>query len=248
MDEGERNRIDEFWGKRLGCEPALLRTPGLHVIPPDPGTARPSIFLLACSGALLLRGEPGAARTLAAHLAMACGMPEAGTVTHALSARVARIVGPAFLGYRSTAPGSTIDPSLHEVRALAATDTAALSRLRSAVTVTEWEHAGQENATPSAPRIGVFDGERLLAVAAFEILLGTVAHVGVLTHPAARGRGAGRTAAAAAVRAGLAAGLLVQYQTLERNGPSMRIAAALGFSRWGTSLAVRLMPDAELTR
>jgi GNAT superfamily N-acetyltransferase len=121
-----------------------------------------------------------------------------------------------------------------------AADRPALSRLREAVTNEEWEHSGLGRAGPESVAFGAFEDGRLLSAARFERLLGVAAHLGVLTHPAARGRGAGRRVVACAASAAARHGLLLQYQTLESNRASLRIAETLGFECWARSLAVRL--------
>jgi RimJ/RimL family protein N-acetyltransferase len=67
-------------------------------------------------------------------------------------------------------------------------------------------------------------------------------HVGILTHPAYRGRGYGTAVVSAMTTYGLTAGALVQYRALAANVASVAIAQALGFGRFGQTLAVRLTP------
>ena len=67
-----------------------------------------------------------------------------------------------------------------------------------------------------------------------------IAHISVVTHPAYRGRGYGRGVVAHLAATALQAGLIPQYRTLDSNTGSIRIAEALGFERYATSVAVRL--------
>jgi predicted GNAT family acetyltransferase len=67
-----------------------------------------------------------------------------------------------------------------------------------------------------------------------------IAHIAVVTHPSHRGRGYGKAAVAHLAARAIAEGLLPQYRTLDSNQPSLRIAEALGFQRYATSVAVRL--------
>jgi L-amino acid N-acyltransferase YncA len=240
MDDALQRRIDDLWAQRLGCKAALLRKPGIHVL--EPGAAdRASVFLIAREGALLVRGERAAASSLEANLGQGAVLPAPDLVRAALGARVLRVVGPAALGYRDRAPG--IPPGAGALRPLAPSDGAALGRLRDAVTAEEWEHASIGSGSSGTPIFGAFEDERLLAVARFEVILGEAAHLGALTHPAARGRGAGRRAVAAAAQLAAAQGLLLQYQTLVSNHASLRIADALGFASYATCLAVRLVAE-----
>ena len=65
-------------------------------------------------------------------------------------------------------------------------------------------------------------------------------HIGILTHPAYRGRGFGKAVVSAMTTYGLATGAVVQYRTLAGNLASVAIAHALGFQDFGQTLAVRL--------
>jgi GNAT superfamily N-acetyltransferase len=247
MEETTLRRIDDLWARRLGCDASRLGTPGFHALEPDEMASPPALFLLARAGALLVRGAPDATRLLLAVLGGDVSLPSAALIRATLGTKVDRVVGPALLGYRDAAP--ELPPGPGALRCVAAADRPALSRLREAVTSEEWEHSGLGRGGPESglgrggPEsvvFGAFEGGRLLAAASFERLLGVAAHLGVLTHPAARGRGAGRRVVACAARAASGHGLLLQYQTLEANRASLRIAETLGFECYARSLAVRI--------
>lgn len=74
------------------------------------------------------------------------------------------------------------------------------------------------------------DGARLVAV-------------GVIAHPAARGRGYGRAMVSALTAWALAQGASVHYQTPRANVASVAIARALGYQDLASALAVRLRGD-----
>lgn len=234
MDEATRLRADAFQARRLGCEPGALLGRGVTVVErPVPGP--PALHVVARGDAVVVAGAGPLAKALASLAGDPPRLPEPGAVRARLGARASRVVGPVFLGYRATAPA--LPDGAGAARAVAPADTSAIHRLRDAVTPEEWEHAGFAGHPPLA---GVFEEERLLAAAGFVVLEECVAHLGVLAHPACRGRGSGRRAVAVAAALAAGRGLLLQYQTLESNAPSLRIAAALGFEAFARSLAVRL--------
>ena len=70
--------------------------------------------------------------------------------------------------------------------------------------------------------------------------LGRTAHLGILTAPHARGRGAGRAGASAAVARVLAAGLLPQWRA--RVPASRRVASTVGFIEVGSQLSLQITP------
>ncbi|MDG6106934.1 GNAT family N-acetyltransferase [Dactylosporangium aurantiacum] len=78
----------------------------------------------------------------------------------------------------------------------------------------------------------------VVAAAGYGVWPGGTAHIGVLTAPAARGRGLARAVATAAVTDALRRGLLPQWRA--RPEASRRVARALGFRELGAQLSVRL--------
>jgi ribosomal protein S18 acetylase RimI-like enzyme len=151
------------------------------------------------------------------------------------SLAVERVVGPAFIGY---ADGATfVGGDEAGARALGDADGDAVAALRDACEPVAWEQGGPSPATATA--VGVFRGGALAALASYELWGDRIAHIGIITHPAHRGRGLGKAAVCAMSRIALARGLVAQYRTLCANTPSMAIARALGFQRYATTLSIR---------
>jgi GNAT superfamily N-acetyltransferase len=153
-----------------------------------------------------------------------------------------RVVGPAEIRYADAGTLRTASRDAR-VRLLDAGDAPALERLKRACSKTEWEHGGRELGTHVVA--GVFAGDDLSAVAGYEVWDGAIAHIGIVTHPAHRGRGLGTSAVQHVARAALRAGLVPQYRALASNTPSLRTAERLGFVRYAESLAVRLRAPAD---
>ena len=226
--------IEAFWAGRLGCRVADLRRPGVTVVPwPEP-----------FAYALLRRG------TLV--VAVPAGWPPAvtgglGGLDPAVAFRADRLaavlgdgagppVGPAYQGFADA--GDARGPTAADIRLLGEGDRPALDRVRLAAGETAWEHSAINLDRP--PVFGRFAGGVLVAAATLEDPGGPVASVGVLTHPAHRGRGHGRAVAGAVTRAALDAGAVARYQTLDANPASVAIARALGYRRDATTLSFRL--------
>lgn len=151
--------------------------------------------------------------------------------------RVDRLVGPAGIAYADagTFRGLSIGA---EMRPLMEADRPALDALRGAVPAEAWGHGG--GGYDGMPVFGAFVDGVLAARAGYEVWGGRIAHLGVVTHPAHRGRGLGAAVFASATRAALEAGLVAQHRALQSNTHSMHIARRLGFVPYATSLAVRL--------
>jgi GNAT superfamily N-acetyltransferase len=81
-------------------------------------------------------------------------------------------------------------------------------------------------------------GGRVVAAAGYRLWPTGVAHVGVATDPAYRGRGLAGVVASAATADALRNGLLPQWRA--RIEPSRRVAARLGYRELGSQVSVRL--------
>jgi predicted GNAT family acetyltransferase len=144
-----------------------------------------------------------------------------------------RIIGPAFIGY-----AEHISPAPSGARLLVKEDFPLVDELRRSCEELAWEHGGSE--VEGSPTAGAFENGRLVSLAGYEVWDDAIAHISVVTHPDFRGHGHGRAVVTQVAAAALEAGLLPQYRTLEANAGSIRIAEALGFERYATSVAVRL--------
>lgn len=142
------------------------------------------------------------------------------------------VIGPASIGY-----ATAVHRPEHPARSLTPGDVLALRAMQQACDPTEWEHGG---CAADSPASGVFAKDQLVAVASYEVWGGTIAHISVITHPDFRGQGLGRSAVAHLAQRAILSGLLPQYRTLESNVGSIRLAEALGFQHYATSMAVRL--------
>ena len=116
-------------------------------------------------------------------------------------------------------------------------DRTLLTELRAAVRDEEWAEAGFGE-EPETVFVATADG-RPVAAANLTAFGPMLADVGVLTHPAHRGRGLGHAVAAVAVAHSLHENGLARWRAREDNAPSLAVAARLGFEPWCRQLAVK---------
>ena len=226
MDPETLAGAEEFWALRLGCPVAALQRPGLTLLV----HAQEAVFVVATARGTVVTAPLELHRRIE-------GVADLRALVdwdalRALVPAPARTVGAAWLGYTRAPAGSTRDTQPFE-----STDAPALAKLRAAVTPEEWRHGNLDRSEP--PIFGCVDEGSVAAACGYERLLDRVAHLGVVADSARRGRGAGRRAVAAALAAALERGLLAQYQTLVANTPARRIADALGFAHFATTLSAR---------
>jgi RimJ/RimL family protein N-acetyltransferase len=152
--------------------------------------------------------------------------------------RIARIIGPAFIGYTDTKLFKKLAGG--DARLLTDTDEKAVETLRNACPAEEWDHGG--SAFRPSEMVGVIRGQQLAAVASYQVWDAHIAHISIIAHPAFRGRGYATTAVSELTRIVLERHLVPQDRTLEANQRSTAIARRLGFVQYATSMAIRFRP------
>jgi GNAT superfamily N-acetyltransferase len=234
-----RQAITAFWAAYLGCRHTQLSQPGTAVVRNGPGLAdyhgatafyRPPACVLAVPAdwhertTVALAHQPAAAVFQVARLRGVFG------------AAVDRVIGPAWLGYADQRDFQPAAPM--GTRRLTDQDLPALRTLEAACGPTAWAHSGIDPARP--PVYGCYAGQTLAAAGMLEPWGERLLHVGIVTHPAHRGRGYATAVVSAMTADGLAGGRVVQYRTLQANLASVAVARKLGFQRFAQTLAVRL--------
>jgi GNAT superfamily N-acetyltransferase len=235
---GAMQRVDAYWAAYFGCDPERLDRAGTLVVPHAALAGYRGAFAFHREACCILSVPP----TWVARVSPAVSTRTADEVFDArfledlFADRVDRLVGPAWLGY---ADASDFRPAATGgVRLVGDADEPALRRLASACGQPDWEHSDLDTGRP--PIAARFVRDEIVAAAGYGVWGGTLAHIGLVTHPLYRGRGHGTAVASAITETALARGLIAQWRTLEANTPSMRIAAALGFRAYAATIAVRL--------
>jgi GNAT superfamily N-acetyltransferase len=231
--------IHRFWTAYLGCHQAQLSQPGTAVVRNGPGLAdyrgatafyRPPACVLAVPADWY---EHTIARL--AHQPASTAF-EIALLRQVFGAAVDRVIGPAWLGYADHSDFQPAPPL--GTRRLTDHDLPALRGLAAACGPTAWAHSGIDPTGP--PVYGCYADRTLAAAGMLQPWGKRLLHVGIVTHPAYRGRGYGSAVVSAMTADGLADGRLVQYRTLQANLPSVAVAHKLGFQRFAHTLAVRL--------
>jgi GNAT superfamily N-acetyltransferase len=224
--------VTNYWAADLGCSVESLFAQPLQIVTHGMELANYNgVFALFRNGMASASFPPSRVESLGKLLPPLPCTPA--QFADAFRGAGFNVIGPAYIGY-----AETVSTPLHAVRSLSGSDMPAADELRAACTRTEWDHGGSDLRVQ--PSSGVFVNRDLVAMAGYEVWGGAIAHISVVTHPAHRGRGYGRSAVEHLAGVALAAELIPQYRTLESNRPSMKIAESLGFVHYATSVAVRL--------
>ncbi len=100
MEASTRARAEEFWARRLSIPAALLRTPGLHLLPHP----LPNGFFILGGGESLVALAPPALHSGLAALGSARLLDRASLLE--LLPPGARCIGPTFVGYTEIEPAA----------------------------------------------------------------------------------------------------------------------------------------------
>jgi RimJ/RimL family protein N-acetyltransferase len=121
-----------------------------------------------------------------------------------------------------------------------ADDDPRMARLEQQAVSDEWLEASADE--PCASRVGVVEGDSIVALATLQIWDDAVGHIGVYTHHDARGRGLAARSASAVIGDTIERGLVPQWRARIGNDPSAAVAARLGFVPAGHQIFVRVRP------
>lgn len=226
------------WAQALGCDARLLGEPGAHLVPGGAqlrdlnGVYMASVgaaVLVCCAGSL----RPRAAAVLASTPPGALFTP--GTCAAIAGVGAVQVLGPSWHGLTDAAHFRPAGPGAG--RRLDRGDPL-LAGLREACGEADWAEGGF--AGPDGVIYGIEEDGHLAAAGNLTPFRGYPADVGLLTRPAARGRGLARQLATRMIGDALPAAGIVRYRALVTNSASLAIARSLGFAGYGQNLVVRL--------
>jgi GNAT superfamily N-acetyltransferase len=220
------------WAEALGCDLRLLGEPGAHMVPGDARLRGRNAVYMAEVRAAVLVYCPGRLRPRAA--AVLASAPPGHLFTPGACARIAdagdaQILGPSWHGFTDAG---------HFTPAVPGAGRPLLAGLREACGEADWAEGGFGH--PDGVLYGIEEDGRLAAAGNLTLFRGYPADVGLLTHPAARGRGLARQIAVQMIGDALPVAGIIRYRALTTNSPSLAIARSLGFAGYGQNLIARL--------
>jgi GNAT superfamily N-acetyltransferase len=220
--------IDAQWARWLGVPAFDPDGPRWQIVSPS-GARSGTVKLLRCPRVGVIRCPPGVAARLDP---WQLPPPHAGStddVAEALGWAQARATPPEEVLYLDPA-WLRLPPDRAPARPLSAFDRRVFEALCAACTPLEVERAELALDQPQ-PR-GVFVADTLASAASYLLPGGPIADVGILTHPAHRGHGLARAAAAASCEAALSRDLIPQWWSLVSNPASLAVGRSLGFRHY----------------
>jgi GNAT superfamily N-acetyltransferase len=146
-----------------------------------------------------------------------------------------KVTGPAWVGI---ADRSGFKPVKNDARLLADGDEAAIRELAEGCGETAWKQS--KLTLDRRPSFGLFVGGKLVTASSYLNLGGLLAYIGVVTHPAHRGKGHAKAVVSATLTYALDKGLFPMWRTLQANESGIALAGAMGFEKYASTLDIQL--------
>jgi len=237
LDGSAREAVDGWWAGIFGCSVEELWRPGAwvraHVLAGLQGY--PGIYVLGYADTCRISApEPEVAAVSAAvrdRGAAELLRPDAWQSM--LPGRIAAVHGPSAHQYLDSLDALGLAADVDEVAP------AELASLRSNCTDADWGEGGFGGS--DGRFFALREGGQIVAAGNLTEWRGAPSDVGLVTHPAHRGRGHAHAVATAATRAAIESAGVARYRALVANTPSRRIAADLGFIEHGRNLWITLV-------
>ena len=232
------HRVDTYWSGHLGVQPENLYQPGVHVVPHvRPGDENFAYaFVKGSTCVLCVPSSEVEDTTKRAAAYSASSLLNDDNLRIVLGRPIHHTIGPAYQGYVDRKEFSPqFSPEVRQI----SKSSPELGRLQKVCDSTAWYHSAIDP-TGSALFAYVLNGA-IVAVAHYSMWTDDTASIGVLTHPAHRGRGHGKAVVSAAIADAFERGHLVVLQTLESNVAAVGIAKAIGTRDYARTVAVHLI-------
>lgn len=230
-------RIRDAWAGWLGCPPEALERAG-HSVVASERVPRDRVLILRRGATSVVRchpeHEPRVAHALAAESADAS--VDVAALERLLGDQAGERVPPEEVLYLDPDDFMPMpdDPLIREI---GASDAELFETLCAACTPREVVLSEVEMAHPCV--VGRVESGALCAVSSYIELDRAIADVGILTHPAARGRGHATAVASLVCEVAFARGLVPQWFALRDNAASLGVARKLGFRHWAFDEGLR---------
>jgi GNAT superfamily N-acetyltransferase len=233
-------KVDGYWASYFGCSVADLNGPGTKVFT--------HVALATYDGALVFRHGPGCIVSVPESTPeierskLRAGTPaevfEAGFLARSFVIDRDKVTGPAWVG---VADRTGFRAAKSDARALTEGDEAAIRELAEGCGEAAWKQS--KLALDRQTNFGLFVGGKLVAASGYLNMGGLLAYIGVVTHPAHRGKGYAKSAVSACMSAALDKGLFPMWRTLQANETAVLLAGSMGFEQYASTLDVQLTED-----
>jgi GNAT superfamily N-acetyltransferase len=233
-------KVDAFWAGYFGCAPEDLNGSKTLVLPHAALQGYDGVLVFRHGGACLVSVPDVVPAVERAKLAAA--PPDQAFNPEFLAKTFVvwkdRVSPPAWVGICDRADFRPVPTT---ARLLTARDGDAIERLAEGCGELAWK--ASKLVLDREPNFGLFVGNDIVAASGYLNMGGVLAYIGVVTHPAHRGKGYAKAVVSATMNYAFERGLVAMWRTPASNESAISVARSLGFSPYAFTLDVQLTED-----
>jgi ribosomal protein S18 acetylase RimI-like enzyme len=234
------NKVDAFWALYFGCSPREIAGTQTIVVSHAALQGYDGALAFRHGDGLIVSVPPSVPEVERAKLRQA---PPAIAFDPRFLAKVFvvsadKVTGPGWVGIVD-ARGFRPVPS--GARLLGDADEGAMRKLAEACGEVAWHRSTILQIRQ--PLFGLFQGPDLVAVSGYVVMGSVLAYIGVIAHPAHRGKGFAKMVVSSAVAEAVRHDLVAQLRTTQANESAVALAQSLGFRHYASTYDVKLVED-----
>ena len=149
-----------------------------------------------------------------------------------------KVTGPGWVGIVDS---QDFKPVRSSARLLSDADEGAMRKLAEACGEVAWQRSTLLQIRQ--PLFGLFQGPDLVAASGYVVMGNVLAYIGVIAHPAHRGKWFAKMVVSSAVADAFSKGLVAQLRTTHANESAVALAQSLGFRHYASTYDVKLVED-----
>jgi GNAT superfamily N-acetyltransferase len=234
-------KIDAFWASYFGCRPEDLGSQQTHVFTHAALRGYDGALVFCHGDACIVSGPDMVPEIERSKLRAAS--PEQAFDPQFLSrvfvVGTDKVSGPAWVGIADRSDFRPVETP--GARQLDERDEAAVRKLAEGCGEVAWKQS--KLALDRKPNFGLFVGGEIVAASGYLALGNVLAYVGVVTHPAHRGKGYAKAIVSASMSYAFDQGLVALWRTPEAHAGAVALGQSLGFHAYATTLDVQLVED-----
>lgn len=233
-------KVDAFWALYFGCSPQEIAGAQTIVVS--------HLALQGYDGALAFRHAGGLVVSVPTSVpeverAQLRQAPPAEAFDPKFLAKVFvigsdKVTGPGWVGI---VDHQDFKPVPSTARLLSDTDEGAMRKLAEACGEVAWQRSTMLQIRQ--PLFGLFQGTDLVAASGYVVMGDVLAYIGVIAHPAHRGKGFAKMVVSGAVAEAFRHGLIAQLRTTHANESAVALAQSIGFRHYASTYDVKLIED-----
>ena len=233
-------RISTYWSKFFGIEKESLSKPGLIVVPHNYLEEYQGAWIFKRNKRIIISVQPKELENTTQRTTRLeyeeLNVFSRSTLDYIFGKNIERIIGPVYQGYYDNANTLIkISEAVQEINFKEHQEQ--IAQLSKSGDKDGWSNSSINNKAHGM--YGYFHKGRIESISSYRLIRGNVAFIGVFTNPKFRGLNFSHEVMKKIVMDLTKRNILIRYQTLTSNKPSVRLAEKIGFNEFARNVAIR---------